>query len=92
MVTSFVENLRWTIVAPLPAIMVLDILTLNANLLSSKVAKAAIAFAVSHVCSHADLLKVQTSLCGNYLSLLSLLTICIKQVNFDDRNSCERNG
>jgi len=91
MVTSFVENLRWTIVAPLPTIMVLDILTLNANLLSSKVAKAAIAFAVSHVCSHADLLKVQTS-CGNYLSLLSLLTIHIKQVNFDDHDSCERNG
>jgi len=91
MVTLFVKNLRWTIVAPLPTIMVLDILTLNANLLSSKVAKAAIVFAVSHVCSHANLLKVQMS-CGNYLSLLSLLTIHIKQVDFDDRDSCERNG
>ena len=82
MVTSFIENLCWTIVAPLPAIMVLDILALNMNLLSSEVAKAAIAFAVSHVRSYVDLLKVQTS-CGNYLSLLSLLTICIKQVDFD---------
>ena len=92
MVTSFVESLRWTIVAPLPAIMVLDVLALNANLLS-KVAKAAVAFVVSHVRSHANSLKVQTSR-GNYLSLLSgsLLTIRTKQINFDDHDSCERNG
>ena len=90
MVTSFVESLHWTVVAPLPAIMVLDVLALNANLLS-KVAKAAVAFVVSHVRSHADSLKVQTSR-GNYLSLLSLLTVRTKQVNFDDCDSCERNG
>jgi len=70
--------------------MVLDVLALNTNLLS-KVAKAAVAFVVSHVRSHADSLKVQTSR-GNYLSLLSLLTVHTKQFNFDDRDSCERNG
>ena len=46
-------------------------------------AKAAVAFVVSHVCSHADSLKVETS-CGNYLSSLTVRT---EQVNFDYHDS-----
>lgn len=53
-----------------------DRLASNANLLGD-VAKAAITFRVSHMCSlaHADLLKVQMS-CGNYLLSTSLLLVC----------------
>jgi protein SMG6 len=86
MVTSLVESLRWTVVVPLPAIMELDGLASNANPLS-EAAKAAVAFVVSHVRSHADSLKVQTSRC-NYLSSLTVRT---EQVDFDDRDSWERN-
>jgi hypothetical protein len=60
MVTSLVESLCWTVVVPLPAIMELDGLALNVNPLG-EAAKAAVAFVVSHVRSHADLLKVQIS-------------------------------
>ena len=56
MVTSLVERLRWTVVVPLPAIMELVGLALNAGPLG-EVAKAAVAFVVSHVRSHADLRK-----------------------------------
>ena len=86
MVTSLVESLRWTVVVPLPAIMELDGLASNANPLG-EAAKAAVAFVVSHVRSHADSLKVQTSR-GNYLSSL---TVRAEQVDFDDRDSWERN-
>ena len=68
--------------------MELDGLALNANPLGN-VVKAAVAFVVSHVRSHADLLKVQTyHWHGNYLSSL---TVCTEQVDFDDRDLWERN-
>ena len=86
MVTSLIESLHWTIVVPLPAIMELDGLASNANPLS-EAAKAAIAFMVGHVHSHADLLKVQMSR-GNYLSSL---TVCTEQVDFNDHDSWEKN-
>jgi len=86
MVTSLVKSLRWAVVVPLPTIMELDGLALNTNPLS-EVAKAAIAFVVSHVRPHADLLKVQTPR-GNYLSSL---TVCTERVDFDNRDSWERN-
>ena len=75
MVTSLIECLRWTAVVPLPAIMELDRLALNAKLLGDA-AKAAVVSVVSHVCLHADLL--------NYLSSL---TVHMEQVNFDYRDS-----
>ena len=73
MAISLVESLCWTAVVPLPAIMELDGHASNANPLGDA-AKEAVAFVVGHVCSHANLLKVQTS-CGNYLSshLVSLV-------------------
>ena len=86
MVAPLVESLRWTVVVPLPTIMELDGLASNGNPLG-EAAKAAVAFVVSHVRSHADSLKVQTSR-GNYLSSLTVRT---EQVDFDDRNSWERN-
>ena len=86
MVTSLVESLRWTIVIPLPAIMELDGLASNANPLGDA-AKEAVAFVVGHVRSHADSLKVQTSR-GNYLSSL---TVRAEQIDFDERDSWERN-
>jgi protein SMG6 len=46
----------------------------------------AIVFVVGHICSHTDMLKVQTSY-GNYLSSL---TICSKLVD-SDPNSWEHN-
>ena len=49
--------------------------------------KAAIAFIIGHIRSHADALKVQTS-CGNYLSTL---TVCSELVDFDDPDSWEHN-
>ena len=86
MVAPLVESLRWTVVVPLPTIMELDGLASNGNPLG-EAAKAAVAFVVSHVRSHADSLKVQTSR-GNYLSSL---TVRMEQVDFDDRDSWERN-
>ena len=85
MVTSLVESLRWTVVVPLPAIMELDGLALNATALGTA-AKAAIGFIASHVRSHSDALKVQTSR-GNYLFSLSVRA---EQVDFDDPDSWER--
>ncbi len=85
MVTALVESLRWTIVVPLPAIMELDGLASNATALG-EAAKAAIEFVASHVRSHSDALKVQTSR-GNYLSSLSVRA---EQVDFDDPDSWER--
>ena len=85
MVTSLVESRRWTVVVPLPAIMELDGLASNPTALG-EAAKAAIEFVVSHVRSHSDALKVQTSR-GNYLSSLSVRT---EQVDFDDPDSWER--
>ena len=85
MVTSLVESLRWTVVIPLPAIMELDGLASNATALGDA-AKAAIEFVASHVRSHSDALKVQTSR-GNYLSSLSVRA---EQVDFDDPDSWER--
>ncbi|KAI0303402.1 hypothetical protein B0F90DRAFT_1911396 [Multifurca ochricompacta] len=86
MVISLVESLHWTVVVPLPAIMELDGLATNATPLG-EAAKAAIAFVASHVRSHADALKVQTSR-GNYLSSLSVRS---EQIDFDDPDSWERN-
>jgi protein SMG6 len=86
MVISLVESLHWTIVIPLPAIMELDGLAMNATPLG-EAAKTAIAFVAGHVRSHADSLKVQTSR-GNYLSSLSVRA---EQVDFDDPDSLERN-
>jgi hypothetical protein len=85
MVTSLVESLHWTVVVPLPAIMELDGLASNASALG-EAAKAAIDFIASHVRSHSDALKVQTSK-GNYLSSLS---VRVEQVDFDDPDSWER--
>jgi hypothetical protein len=82
MVTLLVGSLHWTVVVPLPAIKEQDRLMLNMNPLSDA-AKAAVAFMISHVHSHADSLKVEMS-CGNYLSLL---TVCTEQVNFDYHDS-----
>jgi bifunctional pyridoxal-dependent enzyme with beta-cystathionase and maltose regulon repressor activities len=45
-------------------------------------AKAAIKFIASHICSHSDALKVQTSQ-GNYLSLLSVRTEQVDSNNSD---------
>ncbi|KAH9057140.1 hypothetical protein EDB83DRAFT_2390413 [Lactarius deliciosus] len=84
MVSNLVESLCWTVVVPLPAIMELDGLALNPTPLG-EAAKAAIAFLVGHVRSHADSLKVQTSR-GNYLSSLAVRS---ELVDFDD--SRERN-
>jgi len=64
-VTLPVESLCWIVVVPLPTIMEVDGLALNANPLD-KVAKAVIVFVVGHVRFHTNLLKVQTSH-GNYL-------------------------
>jgi protein SMG6 len=86
MVASLVESLHWTVVVPLPAIMELDGLAMNATPLG-EAAKAAVAFVVGYVRSHADSLKVQTSR-GNYLSSLSVRA---EQVDFDDPDSLERN-
>jgi protein SMG6 len=86
MVTNLVESFSWTVVVPLPAIMELDGLASNPTQLG-EAAKAAIAFVVGHVRSHADALKVQTSR-GNYLSSL---TIRSELVDFDDPDSWERN-
>jgi hypothetical protein len=85
MVTSLVESRRWTVVVPLPAIMELDGLASNPTALG-EAAKAALEFVVSHVRSHSDTLKVQTSR-GNYLSSLSVRA---EQVDFDDPDSWER--
>jgi hypothetical protein len=85
MVASLVQSLRWTVVVPLPAIMELDGLASNANALGDA-AKAAIEFVASHVRSHSDGLKVQTSR-GNYLSSLSVRA---EQIDFDDPDSWER--
>jgi protein SMG6 len=85
MVTSLVESLRWTVVVPLPAIMELDGLGSNATALG-EAAKGAIEFIASHVRSHSDGLKVQTSW-GNYLSSLSVRA---EQIDFDDPDSWER--
>jgi len=60
----------------------LDRLASNANPLGNA-AKAAVAFVVSHVLSHADSLKVQMPR-GNYLSSLTIRT---EQVDFNDRDS-----
>lgn len=60
--------------------------TSNANPLGDA-AKEAVAFMVGHVRSHADSLKVQTSR-GNYLSSL---TVRAEQIDFDERDSWERN-
>ncbi|KAH9028113.1 hypothetical protein EDB85DRAFT_2074672 [Lactarius pseudohatsudake] len=78
MVSNLVESLCWTVVVPLPAIMELDGLASNPTPLG-EAAKAAIAFVVGHVRSHADSLKVQTSR-GNYLSSL---TVRSELVDFD---------
>ena len=86
MVTRLVESFSWTVVVPLPAIMELDGLASNPTPLG-EAAKAAIAFVVGHVRSHADALKVQTSR-GNYLSSL---TVRSELVDFDDPDSWERN-
>ena len=85
MVTSLVESLHWIVVIPLPAIMELDRLALNVNALG-KVIKAAMEFVVSHLRSHSDALKVQTSQ-DNYLSSLS---VCAKQIDFDDPDLWEQ--
>jgi protein SMG6 len=85
MVTSLVESRRWTVVVPLPAIMELDGLASNPTALG-EAAKAAMGFVASHVRSHSDALKVQTSR-GNYLSSLSVRA---EQVDFDDPDSWER--
>ncbi|KAH9053859.1 hypothetical protein EDB87DRAFT_1676684 [Lactarius vividus] len=84
MVSNLVESLCWTVVVPLPAIMELDGLASNPTPLG-EAAKAAIAFVVGHVRSHADSLKVQTSR-GNYLSSL---TVRSEIVDFDDPDSWE---
>lgn len=68
MVISHVESLHRTIAVP--AIIELDGLS----------SKAAIEFVASHVRSHPDALKAQTSR-GTYLSSLS---VRIEQVDFDD--------
>ncbi|KAH9171504.1 hypothetical protein EDB89DRAFT_1108247 [Lactarius sanguifluus] len=86
MVSNLVESLCWTVVVPLPAIMELDGLASNLTPLG-EAAKAAIAFVVGHVRSHADSLKVQTSR-GNYLSSLAVRS---ELVDFDDPASRERN-
>jgi protein SMG6 len=85
MVTSLVDSLRWTVVVPLPAIMELDGLGSNATALG-EATKGAIEFIASHVRSHSDGLKVQTSR-GNYLSSLS---VHAEQIDFDDPDSWER--
>ena len=85
MVTSLVESLHWIVVIPLPAIMELDRLALNVNALG-KVIKAAMEFVVSHLRSHSDALKVQTSQ-DNYLSSLS---VCAEQIDFDDPDLWEQ--
>jgi len=86
MVKSLVQSLHWTVVVPLPAIMELDGLATNPTPLG-EAARAAIEVVSSHVRSHADSLKVQTSR-GNYLSSLSVRA---EQVDFDDPDSWERN-
>ena len=58
MVISLVESLYWTIVIPLPAIMELDRLALNANPLGNA-AKEAIVFVVGHVLSFSFLLLLR---------------------------------
>jgi len=73
MVTSLVESLRWTIVIPLPAIMELDGLSSNPTALG-EAAKAAIEFVASHVHSHFDTLKVQTSRLVSVPNRLTLMT------------------
>jgi protein SMG6 len=84
-VTSLIESLHWTVVIPLPAIMELDGLASNTNALG-EAAKTAMEVVASHLRSHCDALKVQTSR-GNYLSSLSVRA---EQIDFDDPDSWER--
>ncbi len=69
MFSSLVESLKWTIIVPLPVIMELDGLSLNASPLG-EAATAASQYIGSHLRSHSVSLKVQTSK-GNYLTSLS---------------------
>ncbi|KAI0262907.1 hypothetical protein BC834DRAFT_889594 [Gloeopeniophorella convolvens] len=84
-VAALVTSLCWTVVVPLPAIMELDGLAAAPAPLGDA-ARAAVAFVVAHVRSHADALKVQTSR-GNYLASL---TVRRELVDFDDPQSQER--
>ena len=86
MVTWLVESLLWIVVVPLPTIMELEGVALNANSVG-EAANAAVAFVVSHVCSHADSLKVQTF----RGTRLPSLTVRAERVDLDDRDSWERN-
>ena len=87
MFATLVESLRWTVIIPLPVIMELDGLAMSDSPRLSEAAKAALSFISSNHKTLSTSLKVQTSR-GNYLSSLNVRT---EQVDFDDRDSWERN-
>ena len=86
MFSSLVESLKWTIIIPLPVIMELDGLSLNASPLGEAASDAS-KYIDTHLRSHQNSLKVQTSK-GNYLTNLSFRS---EQVEFSvDDQSWER--
>ena len=86
MFASVVDSLRWTVIVPLPVIMELDGLAVNASPLG-EAAQAALSHIASHLRSHAASLKVQTSK-GNYLTSLNVRT---EHVDFNHNVARERN-
>ncbi|KAK2460537.1 hypothetical protein APHAL10511_007007 [Amanita phalloides] len=69
---SLVESLRWTIIVPVPVVMELDGLATNSSPLG-EAATTAVAYIASHIRTHGQSLKVQTSK-GNYLASLAVRT------------------
>jgi protein SMG6 len=87
MFASLVESLRWTVIIPLPVIMELDGLATSDSRQLMEASKAALSFISSNLKTLSTSLKIQTSR-GNYLSSLNIRT---EQVDFNDRDSWERN-
>ncbi|KAF9009359.1 hypothetical protein BDQ17DRAFT_1388235 [Cyathus striatus] len=86
MFSSLVESFRWTVVVPLPVVMELDGLSMNASPQLAEAAQAALSYISTHIRNHSMSLKVQTSK-GNYLPTLSIRT---EEVDFS-RGNMERN-
>ncbi|KAJ8582059.1 hypothetical protein M405DRAFT_714677, partial [Rhizopogon salebrosus TDB-379] len=74
---SIIENLRWTVVIPVPIIMELDGLSSYPSKLG-EAAQNTMTYITSHVHSHSMSLNIQISE-SNYLTSLS---VCIEQVDW----------
>ncbi|CAL1704092.1 unnamed protein product [Somion occarium] len=87
MFSRLVESQQWTIIVPLPVIMELDGLASNSSPLGEAALSAASSI-TSHIRSHSNSLKVQTSR-GNFLQSLNVRTELVEFNGNED--SWERN-